>query len=476
MFTGLKPYPEYVAATLPWVDGVPVSWRFVRAKNALRTIDVRSLSGEEELLTVSSARGVVRRASTTVSMFQAGSYAGHKLCWPGDLVINSLWAWGRGLGVSPHYGIVSTAYGVYRARRDADLTPDFLHELVRSKPFQWELQVRSKGVWKSRLQLTDDSFLCAPLPLPPHRDQEAIVRFLDHANVRIGRAIAAKRKMIALIMEQNQVCIRDVITRGLDGSASPVASDVPWMSEVPSHWCIEPIAAFASLIQTGPFGSQLHAGEYIEDGVPVVNPSHLSNGVLAPDRTVSVEAAKAEQLGRHRLKEGDIVVARRGELGRCSVVSDAETGWICGTGSMIVRLRTSVIDPWYFQLAFSSAQYKDALGLESVGATMGNINAGVVSRLQFARPPLDEQVEIVNFVRDQSRRDAIRSAVLIREIGVINEFRTRLTADVVTGQLDVREAASKLPDLDPGDLASADVDDSEDIDAVAEEFLDEDML
>jgi type I restriction enzyme, S subunit len=109
---------------------------------------------------------------------------------------------GWGLGVSLHQGIISSAYGVYRIRSGAPLIPDYVHELVRSSAFHWELQVRSKGVWISRLQLTDISFLDAPIPLPPPEEQEAMVRFLDYANGRLERAIRAKRKVIALLHEQ----------------------------------------------------------------------------------------------------------------------------------------------------------------------------------------------------------------------------------------------------------------------------------
>ena len=103
-------------------------------------------------------------------MFKAESYSGCKLCWPGDLVINSLWAWVGELGVSRYHGIVSSAYGVYRLLPKFKEYSQLIHFLVRSVPFQWELQVRSKGIWLSRLQLTDTSFLGAPFPSPPRAD------------------------------------------------------------------------------------------------------------------------------------------------------------------------------------------------------------------------------------------------------------------------------------------------------------------
>ncbi|MDP3454271.1 hypothetical protein [Methyloversatilis sp.] len=236
MIADLKPYAEYKESGLLWLGQVPGHWVTKRGKSYLATIDERSKTGREELLTVSSARGVVPRSSANVTMFKAESYAGHKLCWPGDLVINILWAWGGGLGVSQHHGIISTAYSVYRSRPSAQINPRFLHELVRSSAIHWELQVRSKGVWISRLQLTDTAFLDAPIPLPPPDEQVAIVRFLDWANGRLERAIRGKRKVIALLNEQKQAIIHRAVTRGLDPSVPLKPSGIPWLGDIPEHW------------------------------------------------------------------------------------------------------------------------------------------------------------------------------------------------------------------------------------------------
>ena len=245
MTSDLKPYPAYKDADVSWLNQVPVHWNLLRGKFLFRCIDVRSSTGEEELLTVSSERGVVPRSSATVTMFQAESYVGYKLCWPDDLVINSLWAWGRGLGVSRYHGIVSSAYGVYRLRPPYRDYSHYIHRLVRSTPFNFELRVRSKGIWISRLQLTDEAFLDALLPVPPVEEQTAIVRFLDHADRRIQRYIRAKQKLIALLEEQKQAIIHQAVTGQIDvrtGEPYPAYKDsgVEWLDGVPEHWQASP--------------------------------------------------------------------------------------------------------------------------------------------------------------------------------------------------------------------------------------------
>ena len=241
MVADLKPYPGMKESSVPWLGAVPEHWTMKRGKALFHCVDVRSSAGEEELLTVSSERGVVPRSSATVTMFKAESYADYKLCWPGDLVINSLWAWGCGLGVSRHHGIISSAYGVYRLRPIFTEYSDYVHELVRSTPFNWELQVRSKGIWISRLQLTDEAFLGAPFPLPPPQEQAAIVRFLEYVDRRIRRYILSKEKLITLLEEQKQAIIHQAVTGQIDvrtGQLYPAYkdSDVEWLGRVPEHW------------------------------------------------------------------------------------------------------------------------------------------------------------------------------------------------------------------------------------------------
>ena len=228
------PHHSYKASGVEWLGDVPAHWDVQRGKALLIPVDMRSTTGREELLTVSARQGVVPRKSANVTMFKAESYIGYKLCWPGDLVINSLWAWAHGLGVSQYHGIVSSAYGVYRPL--PKVRDRFIHLLARSVPFQWELQVRSKGIWVSRLQLTDEEFLRAPFPLPPLTEQTAIVRYLDHADRRIRRYVSAKQKLIALLAEEKRAVINQAVTRGLDPKVRLKPSGVEWLGHVPEHW------------------------------------------------------------------------------------------------------------------------------------------------------------------------------------------------------------------------------------------------
>jgi type I restriction enzyme S subunit len=360
--------------------------------------------------------------------------------------------------------------------RDETLDSRYLLRALQSQGVAVQLHVAANGV--TRYGLSHDAIKSALLPVPPLAEQAAIVHFLDHADRRIRRYIAAKKKLIALLSEQKLAIIHRAVTRGLDPDIRLKGSGVEWLGDVPEHWDVPSLGAASMSIQTGPFGSQLHASEYIAGGTPVVNPSHMRAGSIYADAQVAVSEEKATDLERHRLKVGDVVMARRGDLGRCALVKDEQEGWLCGTGSLRIRPRLEVLEPSYLVELLGSSGIRDSLTLSSVGATMDNLNAGMVARLRLPVPPLHEQAAIMKRISQTSA--AVRSAVARAqsEISLLQEYRTRMIADVVTGKLDVRDVSAQLPDevagpepLDAID-ALAEADESEvaaDLDTAVEE-------
>jgi type I restriction enzyme S subunit len=215
---GLQPYAAYKQSALLWSGRVPSHWSELRAKCFFREIDERSHTGREDLLSVSHISGVKKRSESNATMFLAKSNKGHKRCQPGDLVINTMWAWMGALGVSRQSGLVSPSYGVYRPIDGSALRNEYVHHLVRTPQYVSEYIARSTGIHSSRLRLYPDQFLRIPLVCPPGDEQAAIVRFLNYANRRIERAIQTKKKLIALLNEQKQVIIHRAVTRGLDSN------------------------------------------------------------------------------------------------------------------------------------------------------------------------------------------------------------------------------------------------------------------
>ena len=444
----LKPYSATKDSGIPWLGEVPAHWEVRRGKMLFQPIDVRSRTGEEELLTVSSERGVVPRASANVTMFKAESYVGYKLCWPDDLVINSLWAWARGLGVSRYHGIVSSAYGVYRLLPRFKTHSQFVHNLVRSTPFQWELQVRSKGIWVSRLQLTDEAFLGAPFPLPPLPEQTAIVRFLDHADRRIRRYIRAKQKLIALLEEQKQAIIHQAVTGQIDvrtGQPYPAykPSGVEWLGDMPAHWEVVALRRRWRVIDckhlTVPF---------VDGGIPLASVREAQSFELnfkTSNRTTPEWYEKLIEGGREP-RPGDLIYCRNVSVGAAALVTTEDR---FAMGQDVCLIRSSSENQRWLNYFLHSKVMSDQLALILVGSTFNRINVADIKALLIAVPPVSEQDRIAAVLDDEQSKIAVAIGNCRREQALLREYRTRLIADVVTGKLDVREAAAALPEVDP---------------------------
>ena len=149
---------------------------------------------------------------------------------------------------------------------------------------------------------------------------------------------------------------------------------------------------------TGPFGSALHKSDYVQAGIPVINPINIVNGKIFPSQNTAVSKSTMNRLSRYVLENHDIVLARRGELGRCALVRATEVGWLCGTGSAILRVDPKRAAPEYIQIVISSPNARSYLNDGAVGTTMANLNQSLFLAMPLLLPSLDEQQEIVRRV------------------------------------------------------------------------------
>lgn len=199
-----------------WLGDVPEHWEIRPAKRFYREVDQRSVTGQEELLSVSHITGVTPRSQKNITMFMASSYVGHKLCMPGDLVINTMWAWMGALGVAKQAGLVSPSYGVYRPLRGAELTAEYADLLLRTRPYVSEYICHSTGITSSRLRLYPEQFLRVNLVCPPPKEQQAILDRVSTETATAQQAIAATQREISLLREYRSRLIGDVVTGKLD--------------------------------------------------------------------------------------------------------------------------------------------------------------------------------------------------------------------------------------------------------------------
>ena len=168
---------------------------------------------------------------------------------------------------------------------------------------------------------------------------------------------------------------------------SPITEDeIPY--DLPDGWVWCRLGEVTLFVATGPFGSMLHKSDYVKSGIPLVNPANMQNGSIVPSERMLVDETTRERLSSYVLHEGDIVVARRGDLGRCAVVTQSEDGWICGTGSFFLRIASSMFLP-FFLLFFETSLCREQLMGGSVGTTMSNLNHAILKSIIFRYPRLN---------------------------------------------------------------------------------------
>lgn len=182
----------------------------------------------------------------------------------------------------------------------------------------------------------------------------------------------------------------------------PPVTDEEKPFELPAGWEWVRFGEYFFELCTGPFGSVIHKEDYVEGGVPLINPSHMIGGRISHDPSVSVSLEMSIQLRAYRLSPGDVVLARRGEVGRYALVTEAQDGWLCGTGSFFVKLHDSC-NREFFGLVLEDPDLRRHLQGESVGSTMVNLNQRILVETSMALPPLPEQSRIVTRITQLRR-------------------------------------------------------------------------
>lgn len=411
-------YVQYKPANLNWLDVIPYNWVIHRAKYVFKEIDCRSDTGEEELLTVSSNFGVVKRKNINVTMFKAASYIGYKLCWKDDLVINSLWAWMNGLGFSKQHGIVSTAYGVYRLYDSKGNVPKYLNYLLRSRAYDWEFMVRSKGIWKSRLQLTDDSFLNIPIIIPMYFEQIQIARYLDYKNSQINKYIHIKKRQIGLLKELLDTKIEQLV--------DILNSDTSHQFRLKS--------ILRSKIKDGPHETP----EFMSTGIPFLSVDGIQNDELKFEgcRFIS-EIAHNRFKQKVVVERDDILLGKAASTGKVARVK-VDFEFSVWSPLAVIKVKKSIALPEFVEFMLQSCYCQNQIYTLCTSNTQRNISMDDIPKVKLPIPNMETQFSIIEEISKLKKDVNAQVNILENQINLMHEFKTRLISDVVTGKLDVR--------------------------------------
>ncbi len=289
-------------------------------------------------------------------------YANNWLCPENCVIIGRKGNINKPIFVETKFWNVDTAFGL-NANKEY-LLPKFLYYFC----LDYNFERHNKAVTIPSLTKVD--LLKIDIPLPPKSTQLAIVSELD----KINELIRLKKEQLKDFGNLAQSLFYEMF-------GDPVENE--------KGWEVKKIGDLA-LVKTGPFGSMLHKEDYICDGIPLVNPVHMKDFKIVPDLDFTISKEKASELENYLLKSNDVVFARRGDIGRCAIVSEAEQGFICGTGSLFVRF-SKEIESIFIMYIIRCDSFSKHLISKAKGATMLNINSNTIADLRIPLPPLSLQ-------------------------------------------------------------------------------------
>ena len=451
----LKPYPAYKDSGVEWLGDVPAHWEVLRLKQICRLAYGDALAD------------AVRRDGAVPVLGSNGRVGFHDSANTKApcIVIGRKGSFGKvNYSPDPAFAIDTTF---------------FVDSRFSSANIRWLFFLLR---WLRLDEVTRDSAVPGldredtyqrPGVLPPLSEQAAIVRFLDYADRRIRRYIRAKQKLIALLKEQKQAIIHQAVTGQIDirtGKPYPVYKDsrVEWLGRIPQRWRAVSLGRLTLDRCDGPFGSGLKSSHYTDEGIRVVRLQNIGHGTFNDEDAVYIAPEHYATLGDHSVQPGDLLIAGLGDphhpAGRACVAPTNIRPAMVKADCFRFRVDQEAFLPAFAALQLTATAHA-ASAVLSTGATRQRTNLQSTTGRHVVVPSKSEQARVVEYCTgEKARLDAVQQAAG-REILLLGAYRTRLIADVVTGKLDVREAATRLPDeveeLEPLDEADALIDGEE---------------
>ena len=310
-------------------------------------------------------------------------------------------------------GYGSSEYIVFRPAKT--LSAEFLYYYLARQSFRDEGAARMTGAVGHK-RVSKEFIENSLIPIPPVSEQLRIVAILAEAfdGIATAKANAEKNLQNARALFESQ--LQAVFTQRGSG------------------WVITTLSHATGGIFTGPFGSLLHKSDYVSNGIPIVNPAHITDVGIEPDLRKTVSKSTSLRLKSYVMQQGDIVIGRRGEMGRCALVTEVEDGWLCGTGSFFIK-PSSQCDTRYLVRFLRSADCKGRLEKIAGGAVMPNLSNKDLSSLPFDLPPLDKQKAIVKKIDDLHEETQHLESLYQQKLAALDELKKSLLHQAFSGEL-----------------------------------------
>lgn len=439
----LPSYAEYQCVRNTWFGTIPAHWKVMALRGVLKQRNEKNNPIKTtQILSLSIAHGVTLYSHRGRGGNKRKSdLSAYKVAHEGDIVLNSMNVIVGAVGLSRYTGAISPVYyALYPATAEASIS---YYDKVFSNPvFQRYLMIYGKGILikKSdsgkfntiRMKISPNDLKGTLLPLPSRPEQDQIVAYLRAQDAHIARFIKAKRDLVALLIEQKLRIIDQAVMRGLDASVKLKPSGVEWLGEVPEHWEAKKLK-FATKRIVGGSTPKSDEPSFWDGGVVWVTPRDVSrvDALTGSLRTISL--AGLQSCSASLVPAGSIVITSRAPVGNVAV---AQVDLCTNQGCKAIVTEPDVLLTEYLFLLL--LRMKERLQILANGTTFAEIGAGVLANEYVPVPPVDEQRTICRWITEECRpldEDIVHAH---DEIKLIREYRDRLIADVVTGQVDVR--------------------------------------
>lgn len=438
MIEGLKPYPRMKDSGVPWLGEVPEHWASLPLKHWVRMNravlpETTAPSYEFRYLDIGSVGTGILTAKPQRMSFAAAPSRARRIVRDGETIISTVRTYLKAVyfvECKSQELVCSTGFAVLAPAANA--VPKFVSYLCQSSPFTDRVTADSVGI--AYPAIAETRLGGFHVPVPPLPEQAAIVRFLDHSDRKMRRYIRAKQKLINLLEEQKQVIIHRAVTRGLDPKVQLKPSGVDWLGDVPEHWDVERAKNLFRL-RTQKSGCA-HDLELL---------SIYTHIGVRPRKDLEERGNKASSTDDYWIvRKGDLIVNKL--LAWMGAVGMSEYEGVTSPAYDIL-MPIRALCPTYYHHLFRTKLLLQQFKQRSRGIMDMRLRLyfDQLGQIPIVVPPLSEQFSIVAYYESATSGldQAITSARL--EIDLLHEYRTRLIADLVTGKLDVREAATQLP-------------------------------
>jgi len=417
----MERYSEYKHSNVSWIGMIPKHWGSKQLRSFL-TLFTEKGHGEAQLLSVTREQGVIERDKEDKEEnhnYVPEDLSGYKYIEKGDFAINKMKAWQGSYAVSDYCGIVSPAYFTCKLQ---GVNKKFFSRAIRSKAYVPFFTQYSKGIRVGQWDLNPNALKSIPFFLPPLAEQEKIVSYLESKTSKIDAYVADKEKEIQLFQELKQKTIAEAVTKGLNPNVKMKDCSISWIGMIPEHWEVKKIGSL-----------------FTERREKVSDKDYPALSVSKQGITPQLETAVKTDNGDNRKKvcKDDFVVNSRSDRkGSCGV--SPYTGSVSLIN--IVLSPRNNIEVQYFHHLFRSNDYIEEyyrIG-RGIVADLWTTRYSEMRNIMVPLPPLDEQRSIVSYIEEKCQKIDTLITELQAEIDYLKEYKQRLIADVVTGQVNVQ--------------------------------------